>query len=190
MSHGTGNGNSLQYSCLGNPMDRGPWQMTVHGVTRVGHNWANWKTTNNSNSSRGAIDRLASGKWCIGFFPHRQKFCQWKAEAITGWSLGKIKNKLLSCKRKEIKQSFFFFFMMVGMVSIKLLIVFRFHWSYLGPIDQGSIQDGRLEGRVLIFCKNYKIATPCWTTINRRMLDPSPQQYPASKGKGEAPKRG
>ena len=25
--------NPLQYSCLGNPMDRGAWQMTVHGVT-------------------------------------------------------------------------------------------------------------------------------------------------------------
>ena len=28
------NGNPLQYSCLGNPMDRGPWQATVHGVTK------------------------------------------------------------------------------------------------------------------------------------------------------------
>ena len=27
-----GSGNSLQYSCLGNPMDRGAWQATVHGV--------------------------------------------------------------------------------------------------------------------------------------------------------------
>ena len=34
---GEGNGNPLQYSCLGNPMDRGAWQATVHGVTRVGH---------------------------------------------------------------------------------------------------------------------------------------------------------
>ena len=25
-----GNGNPLQYSCLENPMDRGPWQATVH----------------------------------------------------------------------------------------------------------------------------------------------------------------
>ena len=25
--------NSLQYSCLENPMDRGAWQATVHGVT-------------------------------------------------------------------------------------------------------------------------------------------------------------
>ena len=32
-----GHGNPLQYSCLGNPMDRGVWQATVHGVTRVGH---------------------------------------------------------------------------------------------------------------------------------------------------------
>ena len=28
-----GNGNLLQYSCLGNWMDRGAWQATVHGVT-------------------------------------------------------------------------------------------------------------------------------------------------------------
>ena len=29
-----GNGNPLQYSCLENPMDRGPWEATVHGVTK------------------------------------------------------------------------------------------------------------------------------------------------------------
>ena len=33
-SPGVGNGNSLQYSCLGNPMDRGAWQATVLGVTK------------------------------------------------------------------------------------------------------------------------------------------------------------
>ena len=31
---GEGNGNSLQYFCLGNPMDKGAWQTTVCGVTR------------------------------------------------------------------------------------------------------------------------------------------------------------
>ena len=31
-SSGEGNGNPLQYSCLDNPMDRGAWQSTVHGV--------------------------------------------------------------------------------------------------------------------------------------------------------------
>ena len=33
-SPGEGNGNPLQYSCLGNPMDRGAWRVTVHGVTK------------------------------------------------------------------------------------------------------------------------------------------------------------
>ena len=28
-----GNGNPLQYSFLGNPMDRGAWWATIHGVT-------------------------------------------------------------------------------------------------------------------------------------------------------------
>ena len=32
-SPGEGNGNPLQYYCLENPMDRGAWQATVHGVT-------------------------------------------------------------------------------------------------------------------------------------------------------------
>ena len=32
-SPGGGNGNPLQYPCLENPMDRGAWQATVHGVT-------------------------------------------------------------------------------------------------------------------------------------------------------------
>ena len=32
-----GNGNTLQYSCLENLMDRGAWWATVHGVARVGH---------------------------------------------------------------------------------------------------------------------------------------------------------
>ena len=31
-SLGVGNGNLLQYSYLGNPMDRGAWRATVHGV--------------------------------------------------------------------------------------------------------------------------------------------------------------
>ena len=32
-SAGAGNGNPFQYSCLGNPMDRGAWGATVHRVT-------------------------------------------------------------------------------------------------------------------------------------------------------------
>ena len=33
---GEENGNQLQYSCLENPMDRGAWRATVHGVAKSG----------------------------------------------------------------------------------------------------------------------------------------------------------
>ena len=33
-SPGEGNGTPLQYSCLENPMDRGAWRATVHGVAK------------------------------------------------------------------------------------------------------------------------------------------------------------
>ena len=33
-SPGEGNGNSLQYSCLENPMDRGAWWATVHAAAK------------------------------------------------------------------------------------------------------------------------------------------------------------
>ena len=36
-----GNGNPLQYSCLGNPMERGAWWATVHGVTKSWHDLSN-----------------------------------------------------------------------------------------------------------------------------------------------------
>ena len=31
---GEGNGNPIQYFCLENPMDRGTWWATVHGITK------------------------------------------------------------------------------------------------------------------------------------------------------------
>ena len=37
-SPGEGNGNTLQYSCLGNPMDREAWQAKSIGSHRVEHN--------------------------------------------------------------------------------------------------------------------------------------------------------
>ena len=34
-SPGGGHGNPLQYSCLGNPMDRGAWRAIVHAVIKI-----------------------------------------------------------------------------------------------------------------------------------------------------------
>ena len=50
-SPGEGNGKALQYSCLANPMDRGAWQATFNGTTRVGHNLAT-KSPNHHRSSQ------------------------------------------------------------------------------------------------------------------------------------------
>ena len=43
-SPGGGNGNPLQYSCLGNPIDRGAWRATVPGVTKSQTRLSDWTT--------------------------------------------------------------------------------------------------------------------------------------------------
>ena len=43
-SLGGGHGNSLQYSCLENPMDRGTWWATVHRVAKS-QTWLKWLST-------------------------------------------------------------------------------------------------------------------------------------------------
>ena len=47
-SRGGGNDNPLQYSWLGNPMDRGTWWATVHGVEKVRHDLATKQQQQNS----------------------------------------------------------------------------------------------------------------------------------------------
>ena len=50
-SPGAGCGNPLQYSCLENPMDRGAWWATVHGVTK---SWT-WLSTHTHMLMLGAM---------------------------------------------------------------------------------------------------------------------------------------
>ena len=44
-AHGEGNGKPSQYSCQGNPMDRGAWWAAVHGVAK------NWTRLSDSHSN-------------------------------------------------------------------------------------------------------------------------------------------
>ena len=44
-SLGEGNGKPLQYSCLGNPMDKGAWQVAVHGVEKSWTRLSDYTTT-------------------------------------------------------------------------------------------------------------------------------------------------
>ena len=47
-----GNGNPLQYSCLGNPMDRGAWRATVHGVSKSQTRLSRWAHTHTHTHSQ------------------------------------------------------------------------------------------------------------------------------------------
>ena len=57
-SPGEGIGYPLQRPCLENPMDRGAWRATVHGVTRVGHGW-----TTNTQEEESASGTAESWGW-------------------------------------------------------------------------------------------------------------------------------
>ena len=48
------NSNPLQYSCLGNPMDRGAWRATVHGVTKESDT-TQWLNSNNNKGQGGVF---------------------------------------------------------------------------------------------------------------------------------------
>ena len=56
------NGNPLQYSCLENPMDRGVWQATVHGVAKR-HDWSNLARTDLNGTIIPGIVSLMVGKF-------------------------------------------------------------------------------------------------------------------------------
>ena len=61
-SPGEGNGNSLQYSCLKNIMDRGAWQATVHGVAKN----LTWLRDNNFTSL--CADHLIRNEFQLGWW--------------------------------------------------------------------------------------------------------------------------
>ena len=55
-SHGEGNGNALQYSYLGNPMDREAWRATVHGFAKeFGHDLATKQHHDDTSASSPAL---------------------------------------------------------------------------------------------------------------------------------------
>ena len=61
-SPGEENGSPLKYSCWGNPMDRGAWQATVHGVTKESNTMERLKNNDNNmiNMPRALMDKVYS----------------------------------------------------------------------------------------------------------------------------------
>ena len=60
---GGGNGDPLQYSCLGNPMDTGSWWATVYGVTKNQIRLSDWAHTRKIRGSLHAPQTDASWGW-------------------------------------------------------------------------------------------------------------------------------
>ena len=83
-SPGEGNGNLLQYSCLENPMDRGAWWATVHGVAK------SW--TQLSEHTLRVEPKLP--KWMLNIFP----FLGMSSRNIK--DVGLSQNHFLFCKSK------------------------------------------------------------------------------------------
>ena len=59
-SPGEGNGNPLQYSCLENPLDRGAWWATVHGVAKSQTWLSNWAYTHSQDIHMSSVNVFSS----------------------------------------------------------------------------------------------------------------------------------
>ena len=75
-SPGEGNGNLLQYSCLENPMSRGAWWATVHGVTKE------------SDTIQQLNNNKRFPKWCCPHYPtfYSRKIRKMWALRPQGWA--------------------------------------------------------------------------------------------------------
>ena len=71
-SPGEGNGNPLQYSCLENPMDRGAWYATVHGVAKSQTRLSDFTFTFHSNHYY-SLSLSCLGLVCSFLFPSALK---------------------------------------------------------------------------------------------------------------------
>ena len=58
---GEGNDNPLQYPCLENPMDRGTWWATVHGVSKSRTLLSNFTSLHFNDVSKSPYKRQAGG---------------------------------------------------------------------------------------------------------------------------------
>ena len=81
-SSGGGRGNPLQYSFLENPMDRGAWRATVHGVTGVRHDWATKPRPNWCSSWLHSTGYRPAETTCFSFGASLLPHCTWSFKRL------------------------------------------------------------------------------------------------------------
>ena len=85
-SPGGGNGNPLQHSCLGNPMGKGTWQATVHGVTKSPTWLRHWARTHREGWESLALVVIWSSNFLL-------------CAALRQHDCSVLKNNLASCSK-------------------------------------------------------------------------------------------
>ena len=115
-SHGGGNSNPPQYSCLENPMDRGAWWATVHGVTKSQTQLSEHtritrccSSVSKSCPTACTVERQASLFFTISRSLHKLMYWVGDATQLTHplWSTTSYNS--ISSLRKESTWSFLFF---------------------------------------------------------------------------------
>ena len=87
---GEGNGNLLQYSCLENPLDRGAWWATIHGVAE---SWTQLSTIAHSTLF------ILVPNWKSSNYP-RVEWIHWDLSMDINYIVMKMNSKDESCKHK------------------------------------------------------------------------------------------
>ena len=116
---GAGHGNPLQDSCLENPMDRGACWATVHGVTRVTHDWRDLARAHVLDSTLGitadktGLTTPQTKSRChekpSGPSPHPQQNLPWgDRKKVNLRNLKKVVLKLCFCQKKSFIPHFIF----------------------------------------------------------------------------------
>ena len=105
-SPGAGNGISLQYSCLGNPMDRGAWQAVGYGVTESDMSERTHTHVLSASPSCPLLPHLLSGSRARGESPQNKTFwlfltgfalCDHNLCAVLLWPLPRAQHTGAAC---------------------------------------------------------------------------------------------
>ena len=100
--HWEANGNTRQYSPLGNPMDRWAWPATVHGVTKVRHDWAikqqKQKDTNGKDAQQRLLLEKYKSKLQWGITSYQSEWPSSKSLQTINAGEGVEKRELLHCR--------------------------------------------------------------------------------------------
>ena len=100
-SPGGGNGNPLQYSCLGNPMDRGAWRAMVHAITK---SWTQLKRLSTAHPSQTPTERQKTHFRDFSGGPVVDFTFQWKRCQLNPWLVQAEITHALWPKSQNIQQ--------------------------------------------------------------------------------------